>query len=279
MNKTGKSVRKTHALFFPFALFGSGGAAAGTEALADAFQEMLADNDHERLPTRADAYADRVRFEEFTFAELADYDGWRVAARTSIRRVFKNDDFLLWCAGNHLGVLPVYDELTQRPNTLVVQFDAHLDIYNLTDCTQELSHGNYLLHCDGDLPPLVNIGHRDLFLRADHVGKYFQRAFSAAELAVDPQPALKFIRKASRTARVFFDIDCDVLDPAFFPAAAHPAPFGLSPHLLLRFLDAAWSPNVLGLAVSEFEPARDCNDQSLATLLWLVEHLLLRLYE
>ena len=56
-------------------------------------------------------------------------------------------------------------------------------------------------------------------------------------------------------------------------------PFGLSPQQVLRVVDAAWSGNVIGLAVSEFDPARDRNDQSLAALVWLLEYLLLRRYE
>src|SRR6266513_1487566 len=46
---------KTSAIFFPFDLFGSAGAGAGAELLAEAFQEMLADNRRERVPTRARA--------------------------------------------------------------------------------------------------------------------------------------------------------------------------------------------------------------------------------
>src|SRR5262249_34467650 len=154
---------------------------------------------------------------------------------------------------------PVYDELASAGgNTLVVQFDAHLDIYNLSDCTEELSHGNFLLHCDGPLPPLVNLGTRELLLSPDHVQRYYSATFPAAALAADPEPALAHVRAASRRAdRVFLDVDCDVLDPAYFPAVAHPLPFGLCPSLLLRLLNAAWSERVVGVAVSKFDPARD----------------------
>src|SRR5947207_2145573 len=135
---------KTSAFFFPFDLFGSGGTGAGAQLLADAFQEMLADNRREKIATRARAYAGKVRFQEFSFDTLADYQEWRSTARQAVRQVFdQDDDFLLWTTGNHLGVLPVYEELGRRKEpALVVQFDAHLDIYNLTDCTSELSHGN-----------------------------------------------------------------------------------------------------------------------------------------
>jgi hypothetical protein len=36
---------------------------------------------------------------------------------------------------------------------------------------------------------------------------------------------------------------------------------------------------VCGFAISEFDPARDRNDQSLGTLMWLIEYVLLRQYE
>ena len=65
--------------------------------------------------------------------------------------------------------------------TLVVQFDAHLDIYDLADCTRELSHGNFLRHVDGTLPEIVNIGHREQVLTADAIAPYFSRVMSAAE--------------------------------------------------------------------------------------------------
>jgi arginase family enzyme len=275
---------KTRAVFFPFDLFGSGGAAAGAELLADAFQEMLDDNRRERIPTRARAYQNQVHIQSFAFPKLASYQDWQNQARQVIRQVLKRGEFLLWITGNHLGVLPVYEELApkakRKPNTLVIQFDAHLDVYNLSDCTAELSHGNFLLHSSEPLPAILNVGARELLLRSDYVRKYYQHVFPAAELAVDPEPALQKIRQAVAQAdRVFIDLDCDVLDPGFFTAVSHPLPFGLPPPLMLRFVDAAWSERLIGVAISEFDPARDRNDQSLATLVWLLEYLLLKKYE
>jgi agmatinase len=272
---------KTRAIFFPFDLFGSAGARAGAELLADAFQEMLADNRREKIPTRARASLHKVRFEEFVFDTLADYQDWRPHARAAVRPVLQRGDFLLWVTGNHLGALPVYDELARlTPLPLVVQLDAHLDIYNLSDCTPELSHGNFLLHCDGALPPLINLGHRELLLRADYVARSFRRTFAASELALDPEPALRAVAEAAAQAdRVFLDLDCDVFDPAHFPAVAQPQPFGLTPHFVLRVLAAIGRDRLAGLILSEFEPARDRHDHCLATLLWLIEYVLLSLYE
>ncbi len=269
---------KSAAIFFPFDLFGSAGTAGGAQLLADAFREMLADNRRERLPTRAAAYQDRVRLREMAFETLPDYQNWRRRARQVVRQAFRQGEFLFWITGNHLGVLPVYESLGS--DALVVQFDAHLDIYNLADCTAELSHGNFLLHAEGSLPQIVNVGNRELLLRPDYVGRYYQDTFPAAALAVDPQPALRRLRTACRKAdRVFLDIDCDVFDPAYFPAVAHALPFGLTPPLVLRLLDAVWSERVVGISLSEFDPGRDSNDRSLATMVWLLEFLLLRRHE
>jgi arginase family enzyme len=272
---------KTTAIFLPFDLFGSSGPGAGAELLAEAFEEILADNRRERVPTRARAYGGQVRVRHFTFETLAAYQDWRPKARRLVRQAFRRGDFLIWITGNHLGVLPIYDELSGTPaDTLVVQLDAHLDIQHFTDYTTEPSHGNFLLHCAGPLPPVFNVGHRDLLLLPEYVQQYYRGTYSAAALAVDPGPALEAVRTVSRAARrVFLDLDCDVFDVAFFPAVAHAVPFGLSPHLVLRFLDAAWSERVAGVAVSEFDPGRDRNDQSLATLAWLLEYLLLRRHE
>ncbi|MHB1425231.1 MAG: arginase family protein [Gemmataceae bacterium] len=272
---------KSSFIFFPFDLFGSAGAGAGAALLADELREILADNRRERVPTRARCYTDRVRLREFHFETLDAYAGWRRQGRQAVRQVLRQGDFLFWISGNHLGALPVYDELAEGGDaTLVVQFDAHLDIHHFRDCTTELSHGNFLLHCEGALPPLINLGHRDLLLTSDYIGRHYRRTFSAAELAIDPQPALDELRLSSRAVRrVFLDVDCDVFDPLSFPAVAQPVPFGLSPSLLLRLLDAIWSPNVAGLMLSEFDPRRDRDDQSLATLVWLLEYLLLRHHE
>jgi arginase family enzyme len=272
---------KTAVIIFPFDLFGGSGTAAGAQLLADELREILADNRREHVPTRAVAYTGHVKLREFTFETLKAYQSWRTDGRRAAREALDRGDFLLWISGNHLSVLPLYDELgTEHSRNLVVQLDAHLDIHHFADCTKELSHGNFLRHTAGPLPQLVNVGHRELLLRADDVREFYTATYGADALAVDPEPALQYLRDASRSAeRVFLDIDCDAFDPSFFPAVSQPVPFGLSPSFLLRLLHAVWSPRVAGMMISEFDPARDRNDQSLATLIWLLEWVLLKRYE
>jgi agmatinase len=271
---------QTTAVVFPFDLFGSAGTGAGAELLADELREILADNKRERVPTRARAYTDKVRLRDFTFETLEAYQDWRARGRQAARQALRRGDFLLWLTGNHLGALPLYEELAEEADkTMIVQFDAHLDIHHFGDCTPELSHGNFLLHCAA-LPPLLNLGHRELLLLPDYIARYYRQTFSAEQIALDTGTVAKQLHAITDSAeRLFLDIDCDVLDAAYFPALAHPVPFGLSPQTLLTLLDAVWSDKVAGMSLSEFDPARDRNDQSLASLVWLLEWLLLKRYE
>jgi agmatinase len=268
---------KTSAIFFAFDLFGSAGSAEGARLLADELREILADNRRETVPTRARAYTRHVNIAEVEFETLDALAGWRERGRELARQALQRD-FLLWVAGNHLGALPVYDELAK--SSLVLQLDAHLDIHHFRDCTKELSHGNFLLHVEGGPPAVVNVGHRDLLLTREYVDRHYRRSFSAADLALDPAAVLAELgAMADKADRVYLDIDCDVFDPAYFPAVARPVPFGLSPPDLLRVIDAVWSTKVRGVFVSEFDPGRDRADRSLAVIVWLIEHLLLRAYE
>ncbi len=270
----------THAIVLPFDLFGHAGAGAGAQLLADALREMLDDNRRERRPIRGRAYQKHVRIEEFTFETPGDYQTWRGKAKQIASRSLKKNEFLLWLGGNHLSALPVLEALGGMKNSLVFQFDAHLDIYNLADCTPELSHGNFLLHAEGPLPPIVHLGHRDLFLPEKTLARHFRAAISAEKIAQDFENWARRLRIDSANAqRVWIDIDCDVLDPAFFPATGGPQPFGLAPQQLLRLIDAVWSERVAGVSISEFDPARDRDDRSLGLLIWLIEWLLLKRYE
>jgi arginase family enzyme len=268
----------TTAVGFPFDQFGSPGTSAGARLLFDGMREMLADNRREVRPTRARAYDGQVRLREVDFDTMPRLRAWRERGRKAAAAGL-DAGFLFWLGGNHLSALPVYEELGQR-NAVVVQFDAHLDLYHLGDCTAELSHGNFLRHLDGPRPGVINIGHRDLFLPPADIAEYFLAEHPASQLATDPEGVATRLRDLTAAApAIYFDLDCDALDPAFFPAVTHPLPFGMTPHQLLRLLEAAWSDRVVGFGISEFDPGRDRADQSLSLLLWLAEHLLLRRYE
>ena len=263
------------AVVFPFDLFGSGGTGAGAHLLGDALREAVDDAAAEARPVRSHAFAERLTVEEHPFDTLDQVQNWRRTGREAARRVLAAGDFCVWLAGNHLGVLPVYDSL--GPDDVVIQFDAHLDCYALHDTHDDLSHGNFLLHLAGPRPKVVNVGHRDLFLRPKDIKRGFAAAHPAEAVAADPGKVAAALRKrVGKAGRVWLDVDADVFDPSVCPGVPDPLPFGLSGTQFLALLGAVWGNNVVGLSVSEFDPGRDEKDRSLNLLGWLVERVLLK---
>jgi arginase family enzyme len=263
---------------FPFDQFGSAGTGAGAQLLGDAVREILDDTEEESRPCRADCLRGAVEVNEFAFETMEQLKDWRKTGRAAARRALKVKQFLVWLGGNHLSVLPVLEEL--GAGTLVVQFDAHLDVYAFHDNTTELSHGNFLKHFETPRPRIVNVGHRDLFLTREEIAQTFEGVYSAEEIAIDPDRVAAELRaKAAGARRVWLDLDCDALDPAALPAVQQPLPFGVPPAAFLKLINAVWSEKVVGLSVSEFDPGRDVRDTSLNLLGWLLEYVLLKVGE
>jgi agmatinase len=269
---------RTTAVVFPFDLFGNSGTGAGAELLGDVLKEIQADTAAETRPTRPAAYAPHLKLREISFETLDELTAWRTVGRQVAKKALSQSDFVLWLGGNHLSVLPIYEEL--KPDTLVIQFDAHLDIYNLHDCTIELSPGNFLLHAAGPLPRIVNIGSRDLFLLPKPIERTFEKVYPTDALNGNFGVALTELTALVASAeRVWIDFDADVVDPQFLPGVCQPMPFGLTPPQLLAVLMAIWSDKVIGVSFSEFAPGRDVRDTGLNFLGWLMEWFLLKRYE
>ena len=268
----------TTVVVFPFDLFGSAGTGAGAQLLGDAVREVIDDTARETRPARADAFRGKLKVREAAFETLEQVADWRKRGRQLARQALKAGDFLLWLGGNHLGVLPVLEEL--GADILVIQFDAHLDIHDFHDTTRELSHGNFLRHLPAPKPRVVAVGHRDLFQLREEIAEFFDAAYSAEDVATDPDRVASELRaKAAAAGRVWIDLDCDTFDPAYLPGVQQPLPFGLTPPVLLKLLSAVWSGKVAGLSISEFDPGRDVRDTSLNLLGWLIEWVLLKKHE
>lgn len=265
----------TTVVVFPFDAYGGAGTGAGAQLLGDLVHEILDDTEAETRPCRADCLRGNVQVREFSFESPRQVQDWRKTGRAAARKAIKAGDFLLWLGGNHLSALPVLEELGR--DSLVVQFDAHLDVYSFHDNTKELSHGNFLTKFESAPPRLVNVGHRDLFLTPGEIGETFEGVYSALDVAADVERvAAELGAKAAGAKRVWIDLDADALDPAALPAVQQPLPFGLAPPAFLKLLDAAWSGKVIGMSVSEFDPGRDARDAGLNLLGWLIEFVLLR---
>ena len=269
---------RTQVILFPFDQFGNAGTGAGAALLYDYIAELIDDNSRETRTVRSASYDQLVGMQEATFPHVKALQTWQTVGKQTLRHALKAKQRVLWLGGNHLSVLPVYEELGSE--TLVVQFDAHLDVYQLHDVSPHPANGNFLLHAEGSLPSIVNVGHRDLFLPRKEIERTFTAAHSALDVHRDTDRIAKDLEKRSEKAkRVWIDIDIDALDPAHAPAVHHPLPCGLSSAQLLRLLDAVFTGEVVGVSFSEFDPGRDRNETTLTLLGWLIEWILLRWYE
>ena len=59
---------------------------------------------------------------ELTFDTLPAYREWRRRGRRAARGPLRKGDFLLWVTGNHLGALPVYEELGALAGDLLKEY-------------------------------------------------------------------------------------------------------------------------------------------------------------
>ena len=269
---------RTRAVSFPFDLFGSGGTGDGARLLIDALREILDDAAAETMPARSRSYRRKVKIEEVTLDSPEHLAFWKALAQSPIEETLGKGEFLIWLAGNHLGVLPIYEALGVK--TLVIQFDAHLDVFHLAENIVTPTHGNFLKHAETALPRIINVGSRDLLLMPKAIEPIFSRVISAEQVAADPSGAVGIIIEECESAeRVWIDIDADAFDPSQVPAVTHPMPFGLSTQWVLGVLARLDWSKVAGISISEFEPGRDEKDKSLAALSWLLEWVLLRVAE
>ncbi len=272
----------TQVVAFPFDLFGNAGTSAGAQLLYDYVEELLTDNDAEQNSGyRPKAYDRKVVCEEHEFPDLKALSNWRSLAREDISGKLQDRHRIIWLGGNHLSVLPIYEELgKQKDKVVVLQADAHLDIQQFHDVTEDLANGNFLLHAEGKLPSIVNIGHRDLLTSPKLWSKKFTAAYSSLDCSTRMAEIKQdLIERFQAAGSVWLDIDCDVFDPAYAPAVHHPLPCGMAPRELLELFELAFQYNVIGVSISEFDPSRDRNDTTLSLLGWLIEWLLLKWYE
>ncbi len=269
----------TRVVVFPFDLFGNSGASEGAKILADELREILKDSFRESVTTRALAWRDHIRIREVTLDNFRKLNKWQQTASKCLKSISDKNQKFIWLGGNHLSSLPVYDHF-QDSNTLILQFDAHLDIHHFDGCLDTPSHGNFVLFCKRPLTKLVNVGHREQLLTKEVVDTCYLDTISALEIASDAEKAFqKLMVYVNKADKVFLDIDCDVMDAAYFPATGRPVPLGLSPMFLTKVMQAVDFNKIVGVGFSEFDPSKDEKDKSLALLIWWIEYFFLRWYE
>jgi agmatinase len=265
---------------FPFDLFGNSGCGAGAQLLFDVVREIVEDQEMESSPIRSQAYTEKLQLLEVEFEDLKSLAAWQSLgvelAQKHFQRALKSKSghrpFMLWLGGNHLSIAPIYQTLGKKD--LIIQFDAHLDIFDLHDTKQSLTHGNFIRHGSYSVP-IINIGHRDLLIPQNDIQQFFEKAIAVEDMTPDQLHALS--ARCQQAERIWIDIDLDVIDPTFCPAVHQRTPFGIPPLTLLNWLTPFINNRkVVGVSLSEFDPSRDIQEMSLQLIGWLLEWLLVK---
>ena len=207
--------------------------------------------------------AERVRVE-------ADGDLAANAART--RAALGQVSGLTVTMGGDCGVElePIAAAVRRHGDRLaVVWFDAHGDLNTPASSPSGAFHGMVLRTLLGEGPAdLVP----DRTLRPAQVVLAGTRALDPAERAYADQAGIRVVDRADTlldavggAAAVYVHIDLDVLDPAVFASVGAPAPGGLSPEQVTAMVTAlAARFEIAGLGVTEYEPARPGDQETLA---------------
>ncbi len=175
--------------------------------------------------------------------------------------------------GEHLLTLGAVRALLERyPDLCLIHFDAHTDLRE-DYLGAPLSHACVIRRCwellgDGRIWQFgIRSGERAEFVWAkEHT---FLRAFDFEGLGQAVQ--------AIGSRPVYFTLDLDVLDPAFFCGTGTPEAGGVSFLALLEAIKTVCTANVVGCDVMELAPLLDQSGASTALACKIVRELLLAL--
>ncbi|GAB2801717.1 hypothetical protein GCM10027176_02410 [Actinoallomurus bryophytorum] len=218
------------------------------------------------------AAAERVR------VDITDETGDHVLAANAakIRAALEGRRGLTLVAGGDCGVElePVAAAVRRHGDRLaVVWFDAHGDLNTPESSPSGAFHGMVLRTLLGEGPGgLVP----DRPLRREQVVLAGARALDPAERAYADGLPIAFDTAALMNAvgdaeAVYVHLDLDVLDPGSFASVGAPEPGGLTPGQVIEMVTAlAGRFEIAGLGITEYEPARAEDQETLAGLVGAV---------
>lgn len=209
--------------------------------------------------------------------ELPFGDGPRVIQLLEERTNSLLEDGKLPCmiGGEHLLTLgPVKAMHKKYPDLHLIQFDAHTDLRE-EYLGNPLSHAAVIRRCweilgDGRIHQFgIRSGLKEEFMWAREGHTQLQAfTFDGLQTLVDD---LK-----RRQVPVYFTLDLDVLDPAFFPGTGTPEPGGVSFLELLSALHKLQGLHIVGFDITELSPSYDLSGASTAVACKIIRELLLQ---
>lgn len=175
--------------------------------------------------------------------------------------ILEQDKFPLMIGGEHLVTLGAFRAtLKKYPDLHIVHFDAHTDLRD-DYLGVKLSHACVIRRCwdligDGRIWQFgIRSGDRpEFYWAADghtHLNKFNFDGLAEAIAAIGDKP-------------IYFTIDLDVLDPAYFPGTGTPEAGGVDFVALLNAIKTVCRGNVVAADINELAPMLDTTGISTA---------------
>lgn len=187
-------------------------------------------------------------------------------------RVILNDNkFPLLIGGEHLVTLGSFRAVQKRyKNVHIIHFDAHADLRD-DYLGAKLSHACVIRRCHDIIGDnrihqfCIRSGDREEFRFADnHTDMHKFNLFG-----------LKETMENIGNKPVYFTIDLDCLDPAYFCGTGTPEAGGISFEMLLEGIETVCKGNVVGADINELAPNLDQSGASTALACKITRELIL----
>lgn len=199
------------------------------------------------------------------------------AIENRAHRILEDEKIPFLIGGEHLVTLGAIRAAVKKyPELHVIHFDAHTDLRE-DYLGVKLSHACVLRRCwellgDGRIYQFgIRSGEREEFQWAGE-GHTCLHPFDLDGLA----ETLEILKGKP----VYFTVDLDVLDPAYFPGTGTPEPGGVSFLELMRAVtEVCLKVNLIGCDVNELCPAYDASGVSTAVACKIIREMLLAINE
>ena len=187
-------------------------------------------------------------------------------------RVILNDNkFPLLIGGEHLVTLGSFRAVQKKYNNVhIIHFDAHADLRD-DYLGAKLSHACVIRRCHDIIGDnrihqfCIRSGDREEFRFADnHTDMHKFNLFG-----------LKETMENIGNKPVYFTIDLDCLDPAYFCGTGTPEAGGISFEMLLEGIETVCKGNVVGADINELAPNLDQSGASTALACKITRELIL----
>lgn len=218
---------------------------------------------------------DLTDYSVFDSGDLELCFGWAESALTDIevhtQKILADGKFPLLIGGEHLVTLGAFRAVERKYRDVhIIHFDAHCDLRD-NYLGARLSHACVIRRChdiigDGRIHQFcIRSGEREEFrFAAEHTDmhKFTLRGLAETLCAIDGNP-------------IYFTIDLDCLDPAYFSGTGTPEAGGISFRELLSAIEAVCRHNVVGADINELAPMLDQSGASTALACKALRELIL----